>query len=256
MTILRAYGWRPDKPCVHDTYRTAPRFLRAFTLPSNVDLEPHFPGVYDQGQTGSCTGNSSGSVVEFLRLKQRLWDFTPSRLFIYYNGRALEGTTDQDAGAEIRDVISGLLKFGAPSEKVWAFDPSLLTVKPYTSAYEKAKLDLISGADRVLQTEQAIRSTLAGGEPIVFGITVYESFESEAVASSGIVPMPGTREQSVGGHAIVIVGYDHAKRMFKIRNSWGKGWGQRGYCWLPYDYVLSPDLADDFWVLNGIRVAA
>ena len=98
-----------------------------------------------------------------------------------------------------------------------------------------------------------MQNCLASGFPIIIGISVYESFESAAVAQTGIVPMPSTSEKCLGGHALLCVGYDQTKKTFLIRNSWGTDWGMAGYCEIPYDYILNPDLADDFWVLQIVK---
>ena len=96
---------------------------------------------------------------------------------------------------------------------------------------------------------------LAGGRPVVFGFTVYESFESQEVASSGVLPMPDPKENVVGGHAVMLVGYDDAEDRFRVRNSGGYRLGQNGYFQMPYLYVTSPSLASDFWVVQKTSVS-
>ena len=103
---------------------------------------------------------------------------------------------------------------------------------------------------RLTQSLVLMKGCLASGFPFVFGFTVYESFESNAVASSGIVPMPAPNEKIVGGHAVVLVGYNDAVDRFRVRNSWGTRWGQKGYFEMPYLYVTSGSLASDFWVVQ------
>jgi C1A family cysteine protease len=127
-------------------------------------------------------------------------------------------------------------------------------VKPPTKAYtEGAKRKGLSYW-RVNQTLNDILTAVGVNQlPVVFGFAVYESFESEKVSKKGIVPMPMPGEQMLGGHAVAIVGYDMAKRVFIVRNSWGSKWGDRGYFYMPFDYVLDPDLACDFWVLQKVE---
>jgi C1A family cysteine protease len=97
-----------------------------------------------------------------------------------------------------------------------------------------------------------MRGCLANGYPFVFGFTVYQSFESAAVAQTGIVPMPAPGEQVLGGHCVLAVGYDDNQRRFIVRNSWGPSWGVAGYCTMPYEYLINPNLASDFWTLRSV----
>jgi C1A family cysteine protease len=247
----KRYGWRPDHPDIRD-------FLLAVepakTLPRKVSLRAQMSPVYDQGQLGSCTANSIGAILEFNEMKQAETDAaTPSRLFIYYNERAMEGTISQDSGAEIRDGIKSVAQLGAPPETDWPYVITKFAKKPPAKSYRDAlKHEAIRYA-RVPQTEMGIQTVLASGYPISFGFTVYESFESD-VGSNGIVPMPEPSESVLGGHAVVAVGYKQIKGQlyFECRNSWGPGWGDHGYFWLPSAYVSSSSLASDFWVIEQV----
>lgn len=245
----RSYGWRPDKPDQRDFMFKVTR--RASRLPGKVDLRLFMPPVYDQGNLGSCTANASGAAVEFLAIQAKK-DYMPSRLFIYYNERVIEGSVDDDAGAEIRDGIKTLSKQGVCDENLWLYNVDYFAKKPPPTAYSAAKKNKISRYERVDNTNITnIRAALASGCPVVFGFTVYDSFESDKVAKTGVVPMPKKSESVLGGHAVLIVGYDHAKRRVIVRNSWGDGWGMKGYFTMPYAYVTDPNLADDFWVIRG-----
>lgn len=245
------YGWVPDLPDQRDKLYAAPaRVLRA--MPPKVDLRPGCPPVYDQGQLGSCTANGIAAAIEFDRRKLGQKTFTPSRLFIYYNERVIEGTVNQDAGAQIRDGIKSVVKIGAPPETDWPYDISKYTHRPPARAYADAKKDLVTSYFRLTQTISQMRGCLAGGYPFIFGFTVYESFESDQVAQTGNVPMPGSGERAVGGHAVTAVGYDDSNRRFIIRNSWGASWGIKGYCLMPYEYLLTPNLSSDFWTIRSV----
>jgi C1A family cysteine protease len=101
-----------------------------------------------------------------------------------------------------------------------------------------------------------MKGCLASGYPFVFGFTVYSSFEGAKVAQSGIVPMPGSAEKPIGGHAVLAVGYDDDTREFLVRNSWGPGWGIKGYFKMPYAYLTAPKLATDFWTIRGVDQGA
>jgi C1A family cysteine protease len=164
----------------------------------------------------------------------------------------IEGTVNQDSGAQIRDGIKSVATLGAPPETDWPYDISKYAQQPPQAAYDDAKQDLVSSYSRVGQDITQMRGCLAEGYPFVFGFTVYESFESESVAQSGIVPMPDSGENVVGGHCVVAVGYDDTQRVFIVRNSWGVTWGIKGYCLMPYEYLLSPHLANDFWTIRAV----
>lgn len=247
----RRYGWRPDLPDFRDRRYSAKR-RRIAGMPSVIDLRPQCPPVYDQGQLGSCSSNAVAGAIEFERKKQGLPDFVPSRLYVYYNTRVIEGDPEADNGAQIRDAIKAVAVQGACPETDWPYDISKFAVAPPANCYADAKTDLVSAYARVDQTATAIKNTLISGKPVVFGITVYDSFESDAVAQSGIVPMPSSSESAQGGHAMLCVGYDEPNQVFIVRNSWGAYWGRAGYCTIPYAYMLNGDLACDFWVVEAI----
>jgi len=242
----RKYGWRPDKPDQRDKVCT----LRAKRgVSKNVDLRNtgHLPPVYDQGQLGSCTGNAIAAAVAYGLRAQGKHDYNPSRLFIYYNERLIEGTVNTDAGAEERDGIKVVATLGSPSEDIWPYDVSKFADKPSDQAYAEAKKSIIKQYSRVPVKLSNIQNVLTHGIPIVFGIALYESFESDAVAANGIVPMPDLSEKMVGGHCMLLVGSTDTH--FIVRNSWGEGWGDRGYCYIPHEYVTNTNLADDFWAI-------
>jgi len=219
-------------------------------LPPKVDLRSDCPDVYDQGQLGSCTANAIGAALEFDQLKQSESAFTPSRLFIYYNERAIEGTVKQDSGAFLRDGIKSLAKQGVCPEEEWPYRIRDFTKKPNRKCYSDARKHQITSYHRI-GTVHEMRTCLADGYPFVFGFTVYEAFESAAVAKSGVLNLPGKKENVIGGHAVMAVGYDDSQKRFIVRNSWDTDWGQKGYFTMPYDY-LDPEknLADDFWTIR------
>jgi C1A family cysteine protease len=245
------YGWVHELPDARDFLYAAPLIRFPQGLPPSVDLRSECPPVYDQGQLGSCTGNAIAGAIEFDQRKQGNKEFTPSRLFIYYNERVIERTVSQDSGAQVRDGIKSVATLGAPPETDWPYDIQKFAQKPPAAAYTDALQDIVSSYARVAQVLTQMQGCLAEGYPFVFGFSVYESFESEAVAQTGIVPMPAPGEAVVGGHCVVAVGYDNAKRAFIIRNSWGTNWGMKGYCLMPYEYLIRP-LASDFWTIRSV----
>ncbi|HEV2444452.1 MAG TPA: C1 family peptidase [Candidatus Sulfopaludibacter sp.] len=246
------YGWTRDLPDARDFLYAAPLLRFPQGLPPGVDLRPECPPVYDQGQLGSCTANGLGGAIEFDQRKQGSKEFVPSRLFIYYNERVMEGTVSQDAGAQIRDGVKSVATLGASPETDWPYDITKFAQKPPAKAYTDAKQDLVTSYSRVVQNLAQMQGCLASGYPFVFGFTVYESFESQEVAQTGVVPMPAPGETVLGGHCVVAVGYDTTKRVFIIRNSWGTGWGMKGYCTMPFEYLLNPHLASDFWTIRSV----
>ena len=246
---IARYGWIPDIPDQRDHLYAAPlAFLAA--LPPSTDLRSSCPAVYDQGQLGSCTANAIGGAIEFDRLLQKLPDFVPSRLFIYYNERVIEGTVNSDSGAQIRDGIKTVASQGVCPEPEWPYDIAKFAQKPSAKAYTDAVTDRAISYQSLVQDMNQMKGCLASGYPFIFGFTVYESFESEAVRSSGHACMPGWGERPIGGHAVMAVGYDDARQWFVIRNSWGAGWGMKGYFTLPYSYLIQPGLSKDFWTIR------
>jgi C1A family cysteine protease len=210
--------------------------------------------IFNQGDLGSCTGNGCSKTHQFARATDSLPALIPSRLFIYYNERVIEHTTRHDAGAQIRDGLKVLATLGAPDEQMWPYDIAKFTHKPPAKAYKAATLDQAIEYYRVDNSQlDQLRACLADGYPVVFGFTVYASFESQEVARTGVVPMPGKDEQVLGGHCTVLVGFDDHARRFTALNSWGENWGDHGYFTMPYDYLTNTDLADDFWTIRHVE---
>jgi C1A family cysteine protease len=255
---IARYGWLPDLPDNRDlTYAAPLTALKA--LPSKVDLRKGCPPVYDQGQLGSCTANAIGAAFQFDQKKEGLKSSMPSRLFIYYNERDMEGTIRQDSGAYIRDGIKSVNKLGVCPESMWPYDGGeyppnpRLTVKPSAACYKEAKKHTADQYARVPRTLNQMKGCLASGFPFVFGFTVYASFESDRVAKTGVMPMPKSGEEVIGGHAVMAVGYDESSQRFIIRNSWATTWGIKGYFTMPYSYLLDSNLSDDFWTIRLVK---
>jgi C1A family cysteine protease len=223
-------------------------------MPKAVDLRADFPAVYDQGNMNSCTSNAIAAAIEFDEIHQKMKEkFVPSRLFIYYNERAVEGTVDKDAGGQIRDGIKSVAKQGASHEKVWGYEEKMLKLKPKAACYAQAKRYKMVKYLRMMHHLDELKSCLASGFPFVFGIKVYASFQSQEVANSGVLQMPKKGEKVAGLHAAVACGYDDSTQRFIVRNSFGRDWGKNGYFTIPYAYLLDPKIAHDFWTLRLIR---
>ena len=249
---IQGYGWNPDLPDGRDLmYAAPPEVVTA--LPPKVDLRAQCPGVYDQGQLGSCTANAIGAALEFDQIKQKEQAFTPSRLFIYYNERAMEGTVNSDAGGQIRDGVKSVNQQGAPPETDWPYDITKFAEKPPQKAYDDAAQHEAVLYQRLTPILGQLKGCLAAGFPFVFGFVVYESFESQQVAQTGEAQLPQAGEQQLGGHAVLAVGYDESQQRFLVRNSWGPGWGMGGYFTLPYPYLLQQTLSSDFWTIRSVK---
>ena len=250
------YGWTPDLPDARDFAYSVPRPTMA-ALGPKADLTAKCPPVYDQGQLGSCTANAIGAAYQFDEMKQKVANaFAPSRLFIYYNERVMEHSVASDAGAMIRDGIKSIGKQGVCPEPMWPYDIAKFAAKPPVACFQAALSNRAVSYQRVPRDLSQMRGCLAEGYPWVFGISVYDSFESAAASKTGTIPLPNTASENLlGGHAILAVGYDDAKRVFLFRNSWGTGWGKKGYGTIPYAYLLDGNLSDDFWTVRMVQGA-
>ncbi|HUI41016.1 MAG TPA: C1 family peptidase [Terriglobia bacterium] len=243
------YGWKPDLPDHRDIVYGAVHKVPA-VLPPSADLRSICPPVENQLNLNSCTGNALAGVLEILEVKDKVAFQDLSRLFIYYNERVIEHSVQADDGAMIRDGIKTLVKQGVCSEKKWPYVQSKFNVKPPQACYKEATKHQVINYQRILTLDE-MRACLADGYPFVFGFSVYESFESAAVAKTGILDLPKPGEKQVGGHAVVGVGYNDSQKRILVRNSWGSDWGQGGYFTMPYDYVENRNLSDDFWAIRS-----
>ena len=249
------YGWKPDLPDHRDLkYAAAAATLRK--LPPKVDLRSHCPAVYDQGPLGSCTGNAIAGAIQFEMIRQKMSDWTPSRLFIYYNERVIENTVNSDSGAQIRDGIKTVNKQGVCPETMWPYVRNEFDKKPYDTCYTSALQNKAVSYQRVAQILTQMKGCLAEGFPFVAGFTAYSSFEGQEVAKTGVLGLPDKSEDVVGGHAVLVVGYNDSKKTWLVRNSWSANWGQAGYFTMPYAYLLNEDLASDFWTIRMIAAAS
>jgi C1A family cysteine protease len=256
-------GWIPDLPDHRDVYYSAlPTVLSV--LPTQLDLRAQCPPVYDQGQVGSCTANAIAGAIQFDRLgHNQAPDFVPARLFIYYNERVIEHSVNSDAGAMIRDGVKSTHRLGVCPEALWPYDGGAtpdnggtnekVFQKPPQNCYTEAAKHQVQSYMRVMQNLNQMRSCLSEGYPFVFGFVVYESFMSDEVKNTGKVPMPGSSERQLGGHAVLAVGYDDEQQMFIVRNSWGTSWGLEGYFLMPYAYLIDTSLASDFWTIRTVE---
>ncbi len=255
------YGWQPSRPDQRDIMYTAPAQLMQ-ELPSAVDLSTPvvpapFEPAWNQSSLGSCGPHALGADIVYGLLRQRgvATATMPSRLFIYWISRYVMGTVNSDSGVNNRDMLKALAKFGWCDESLWPYDIRRFREQPPQACFDQAatRRDI----DQYLSVPQSLaqmKACIAGGDTFVVGFSVYQSFESDTVAKTGIVPMPSSRESMVGGHDVLAVGYDEARQAFKFKNSWSPQWGDRGYGWMPMAYLGDAKLAGDFWSVKYAAV--
>lgn len=219
------------------------------SLPVSVDLRPTMPPVYDQGQTSSCTANAISGAMQFVAKT----NITPSRMFIYYNERVPLGETSSDSGASLDIGVQTTKQYGACPETEWDFETAHITEKPDTTCYQNALKFTLESFEIVNSVEQ-IKHSLSLGFPVAAGMIVYESFESEQTAQTGQLTIPLPTEQCLGGHAVVIVGYNDLTQQFIVRNSWGEDWGMKGYFQMPYAYAQNPQLCFDWISIQKVGI--
>jgi C1A family cysteine protease len=270
---LQGMGWLPDWPDVRDytpehedvaPLVAATGATKSHAVPDSVDLEQWCSPIEDQGQLGSCTAHAAVGLVEYFERKAFGRHIDASRLFVYKATRNLLRSSG-DTGAFLRSAMGALVLFGAPPEDYWPYDTEKFDDEPPSFCYAFGQsfqaikyLRLDPPGTKPERILEQVKSFLASQLPVMFGFTVYSSIRQ--ADQDGKIPLPAGREKVEGGHAIIAIGYDDALRIdhrqssgttqgaVKIRNSWGTGWGDRGYGWLPYNYVTE-GLAEDWWTL-------
>ncbi len=259
MKTKYALGWVPDVPDVRDVPFSAV-FRVPRQAPAAVDLRAGCSAVENQGALGSCTAQALVGGLEFLQLRDldRLGGVKGkslpyrdlSRLFVYYNTRALMGTINEDSGAMLRTGLKSLRKTGVCLEDLWPYVIERFTERPPETCYQAA-LDCRVQAYQRLGSLAEMKACLAGGLPFVYGFAVYAHVMEAATARTGRIRLPCRNERMLGGHAVLAVGYRDRDKMVIFRNSWGAPWGDAGYGEMPYAYLESRELSDDFWCIQS-----
>lgn len=261
---IARYGYQRDSLDPRDRiYGLFDPILQDHQLPATYSLRSEMPPVYDQGQLGSCTANATVALFEHQAILQGEAAVTPSRLFVYYEERRIEGQpADQDTGAQVRDGIKVLASEGVPPESEWPYDISRFGEQPPQAAYRDATAHEAVAYKRIVigGPGAPMRTAVYSHQPIAFGFPVPAYFESSTWDSrSEPLRLPDASTQIIGGHAVVVVGYDFSRSrfpvpVFEVRNSWGSDWGDQGYFWLDYRY-FDPyrQLADDLWVVSKVK---
>lgn len=241
------YHWVPDRLDTRD-YRYIPTNKSTKNI---VDLRRDCSPIEDQGNLGSCTGQAIAGAIELLNKRNGKHNDI-SRLFIYYYERELIGTVNYDSGAYIRDGIKVTNKKGAPLEKLWPYNIGQFKTKPVPAAINDAEKRKVTLYERVMD-HQGCMNAITNGYPVTIGFYVYSSFESRQVSKFGIMPYPNTkRERLLGGHAVLLVGYDKTKQVYIARNSWGPQWGDKGYFYMPFQVIQNKGMSSDFWIIKSV----
>lgn len=267
MTIeTHGLGWLRDNPDHRDHIAGAHDFINDFhrrsalplldgKLPAEVDLSEYCSPIEYQGTLGSCTAHTGTALLEYFENRAYGAYTRASRLFLYKAARDLAQATG-DVGAQLRTIMKAMVQFGIPPEQYWPYVIEEFDKEPTAFCYSYAanfksivyyRLDAndVTGQDLVDQ----IKRYLASGYPSMFGFSLYNRGNDK-----GEFAYPGPKQKLIGGHALVNVGYDDSRSIddevgaFKVRNSWGTDWGDKGYGWLPYKYAAA-GLAADFWSL-------
>ena len=257
MAVLYYYGAKRDTPDHRDKTKV---YAQSDISPKhpNVSLKKYVDHVYDQGSISSCTANALCAAYGLDLKKQQAtlgggyYYFNPSRLFLYYNTREAEHTTQLDAGASIRATIKSLNRKGVCKEELWPYKVANLKTKPPNHIYNNAKLNNLCKYERLHQDIHQFRTCLKDNCPFVFGFKVYRSFLN--TPRSGVMAVPTGYERTyndpLGLHAVTAVGYNDREKHIIVLNSWGVGWGDQGYFYMPYDFIVDSNMCFDFWKIT------
>ena len=249
ISSLPKYHWVPDKVDNRDYKYTLTNKLAT----NIVDLRQYCSPIEDQGPLGSCTGNAIAGALELL-LKRANKQNDLSRLFIYYYERMLMGTINYDSGAYIRDGIKVTYNYGAPLESLWPYDVKKFKIRPDSKATQDALKRKVSLYQRVAN-HMGCLDALNNGYPVTIGFNVYSSFESDQTTSTGVMTYPNVRkERLLGGHAVLLVGYDKTRQVYIARNSWGRNWGDCGYFYMPFQVLQDNSMSSDFWIIKSVNI--
>lgn len=256
------FGRRPDRPDARDKRFGAenPRAAR-IAVPQSTDLRSRMPETWDQGEFQSCGPTSASAFLH--ALYPRVPAF--SRMQIYYDVRTIEKTGSEDIGVEVRSLFKVMQITGAATEKKWPYDKDHFAPEPDDPVYDDASAYTIGSYSRLVAESSFLRC-LAMGLPFVLGFMVLDSFDTNQLADSGVMPMPKSADRELSGHAVLAVGYDLnfkkskalkdsgldpalvSDRALLLRNSWGTDWGcDRGHFWMPLDYATNPRTGGDAW---------
>lgn len=240
------FHWVPDKVDPRDYKYAVTNKVQS----NKVDLRIYCSSIENQGNLGSCTGQAVAGAIELLYKRENKFKDV-SRLYIYYYERLLMGTVNYDSGAYIRDGIKATSKYGASLENLWPYDISKFRNKPSNNAITDGSRRKVTLYQRI-DNHAGCLDAIANGYPVIIGFHVYDSFMSNTVTRTGIMPYPNKRtERLLGGHAVLLVGYDKTTNRYIARNSWGTAWGDGGYFYMPFQVIQDTTMSSDFWIIKA-----
>lgn len=254
--INPVYGYKKGPEDKHDYKASFQRPVATGVTPPKATTKPIQPSIRDQSNLGSCTGHGIGRIYQCAQRIAKIPDFWPSVLFLYYNERRMENTISEDSGAIIRDGIKSLNKYGygIVEESLWPYDITKFTHTPPPEVYEAAKFNTIryyATLDGMVL--EGVKLCIVHGYPFTFGFDVYQNFEDYVPGQ--VISLANTYGRVLGGHCVVAVEYDDSKPTddgigaFLCANSWGSDWGEDGYFWMSYEYMMSR-LVSDKWMMR------
>lgn len=235
------------KPSLPDKRDYIYRSDNTKVLRETVDLRQWDTIIESQGSLSSCSSNAITNAYELCVNRNYSEYFTHlSRLFIYYNTRLDYGSIEDDDGMFLRDGLKTIQKVGVCSEELWPYDTEKFNVRPSDECYNDAEKRKILSYEKLISVYY-ISEVLNNNKPVVFGMTIYDSFMdlNEHIST---VSFPSRKEKTIGGHAMCMVGYDLNRGLFLAKNSFGPNWGDNGYCWIPFDYIMREGY--DIWTFN------
>lgn len=247
------FGHIKDPKDSRDYVFSAPAAIEDVKKPAVFSLNDKINLTYDQGPMNSCVGNGTALLFYYLRQKEGLPIFNPSRLFIYWNARAMRGTTGQDQGCVIRDAIKSVNTLGVCSEDDWKYDKNLVFKKPDTNSYNQALLNQSIEYTKIPRDLEQIKNCLYEGYPFVLGFRVPKSFTSSQTRNTGIVETPLSNESLDNGHAVLIIGWNDDKKLLQFRNSYGPKWGDKGNGYLRYAAIENEKWSSDYWTIRTVE---
>lgn len=208
------------------------------------------PPVQDQGRIGACSVNAVANALDYELGRATGRAHSVSRLFIYYAARKYVlrvADISMDTGCSLRDACKSLERYGTCPEKVWPYKRRKMAVKPSRQAFQQALV--LAGVQyrSMVQTLPRLLQCLANGHPVLLGMSVFSNIKTARL--TGILGMPGPGDLPIGGHAVLLCGYNMVSKTFNVQNCWGERWGRKGFFTIPFEYVLNPDLCWDLWVL-------
>lgn len=248
------YGYQKDTPSPKDlSFSTSP--LNTNTNVNEISIKQYFKDISNQYNVGSCVANATCDACESqVVLKNNI---NPSqvpdlsRLFVYYNARNLDTppSVNTDGGSKIRFAFDSIRRYGVCKETTWTYDTNKVNTQPSFLAYKESLQNKITAFYRIDtcgdEKFQQIKNALAQNHPIVFGISITDSFRR--VNSDAVIRIPSNASDPyIGSHALCITGWSASREAFEVRNSWSDSWGNKGYCYMHKDYIVG--LSNDLWV--------